>query len=241
MDEHQVDLEQSRSTWSKLSKKERKKLAKEQKRENQETQKKQASVGRWVLIAVVVIIIALGGFWFFKESTKPLLGTLLPDLGRDHVSQAEWEKFEYNSNPPTSGPHDAEWTKAGVYTKTIGDGHLIHSLEHGYVIVSHNCETQNQKSKIKNQNEGTESAEVEEVEKVGEVDRSCLEFVEKLKERVENDTSKLILVPRSDLDTNFALTAWRRIEKFDIEEANMDRVNTFIKSFRNAGPEQTME
>jgi hypothetical protein len=225
MDEQQID-------WSKLSKKERKRLAKEQKKQIHESQKKQANIGKWVVIAIVVIIIALGGFWFFKESSKPQPGILLPDLGRDHVPGSEWSKFKYNSDPPTSGPHDAEWTKAGVYTKPQGDGNLIHSLEHGYVVISHNCSGENPKSEIRNPKQGTGSAEM---------DKSCLEFVNKLKERVENDTSKLILVPRSDLDINFALTAWRRIEKFDIEEANMDRVNTFIKSFRNAGPEQTME
>ena len=158
----------------------------------------------------------------------------MPDQGREHVPRSEWQKFKYNSNPPTSGPHDAVWTKAGVYAKPQGDGHLVHSLEHGYVVISYNC-GENPKSEIRNPKQGTESA------KTDKTDKDCLAFVEKLKERMKKDAWKLILVPRPNLDENFALTAWRRIDKFNIGEASMDRVNNFIRSLRNAGPEKTME
>jgi len=223
MDEQQID-------WSKLSKKERRKLAKEQKKQREVSQKKQGNIGRWIVIGTVVALVVLGGFWFFRESSKPLPGSLLPDQGRDHVSKASWGKFEYNSNPPTSGPHDAVWIKAGVYDQPQGDGHLVHSLEHGYVVISYRCEAQSAKRKA--QNTGTGSAEM---------DKDCLDFVNKLKERVEKDSWKLILIPRPNLDTNFALTAWRRIDKFKTEEASIERVNNFIDSLRNHGPEQTME
>src|SRR3989337_1115879 len=233
MDEKEIDWQQPRSTWSKLSKKERRKLSKEQKKQRQEAQKRQGNIGKWVFIGVVIVLITLGGLWFFKEASKPLPGTEVADQGRDHVSRSEWEKFKYNSNPPTSGPHDAVSTKSGVYTKPQGDGHLIHSLEHGYVIISHNCEIITRNSELGTQNSGTESAEMD------ETDKDCLGFVNELKERVEKDSWKLILVPRPNLDTNFALTAWTRIDKFNTEDANMDRVETFIKMLRNNGPEKT--
>lgn len=234
MAEQQID-------WSKLSKKERKALVKEQKRQRQEEQKRKGSIVKWVFIGGVGALALLGVVWVAGELSKPsgpMPGIEMPDQGRAHVSQAEWENFEYNSDPPTSGPHDAVWTKAGIYTEPQGDGHLVHSLEHGYVVISHNCEIKSQKS-------ATESAEVEGVEEVGkaeEVDnKTCLEFVDKLKQRVEKDAWKLILVPRPNLDADFALTAWTRIDKFDTEEANMDRVENFISALRNKGPEKTME
>jgi len=222
--------------WSKLSKKERKKLAKEQKKRLQLLEKRKSSFFTWFGIGLVVFIVLAGIIWLVvgigKDLNKPLPGKTVEDQGRQHVPKSEWEKFEFNSDPPTSGPHDAEWKRGGVYKEPQGDGYLVHSLEHGYVVISHNCETQNQKSKIKNQKEGTQSAQM---------DKTCLKFVDKLKERVERDSWKLILVPRPNLDASFALTAWTRIDKFDTQAASLERVEDFIDSFRNKGPEQTME
>ena len=225
-------MDQGFVDWSSLSKKERKRLIKEQKRQEIETKNKRGGIVKWVIVASILALLTWGVVWFIKEASKPIPGSVLPNQGRDHVSEKEWVKFKYNSNPPTSGPHDVVWTKAGVYDNPQGDGHLVHSLEHGYVIVSHNCSGENPKSEIRNPKQGTESAEI---------DKGCLDFVNKLKERVEKDSWKLILVPRPNLDTNFALTAWTRIDKFNMEEASMERVNNFIDSLRNHGPEQTME
>ena len=222
--------------WSKLSKKERKKLAREQKRRLSILDNRKSRLGTWFGIGIVVFIILFGIFWVAagikKDLSKPLPGKKVLDQGRQHVPKSEWEKFAYNSNPPTSGPHDSEWIKKGVYKEPQGDGHLVHSLEHGYIIISHSCEIKSQITNHKLQKEGTESAETE---------RDCLSFVKRLKQRVEKDSWKLILIPRKNLDTDFALTAWERIDKFNLEEASMERVNDFIDSFRNKGPEQTME
>lgn len=217
-------------SWSKLSKKERRELIKEQKRQKQETQIKRANIKKWVIVGSVVVLVVFGIVWMVGESSKPLPGKEVSVLGRSHVSVGK--KVKYNSNPPTSGDHYADWTKSGVYDKPIEDGHLVHSLEHGYVIISHNCEITTKNIELRTQNSGTESAEM---------DKSCLDFVKNLKERVKKDAWKLILVPRKDLDTNFALTAWGRIDKFNIQESSMDRVNSFIRALRNNGPEKTME
>lgn len=226
-------MDQSPIDWSKLSKKERKALAKEQKRQHQAEEKKKVNIGKWIGIGIVAFIV-VGVVWIIsnvsKESSKPLSGKAVPLLGRNHVKVGT--KIKYNSDPPTSGDHYAQWTKAGVYTKAPEDGYLIHSLEHGYVIISHNCEMKSQNSKLKTQDLGTQSAQNK---------KDCLSFVEKLKQRVEKDAWKLILTPRPNLDTNFALTAWTRIDKFNTQEASMDRANNFVRAFRNTGPEKTME
>lgn len=231
-----LDWSQSSPTWSKLSKKERKKLAKEQKKRLQLLEKRKSSFLTWFGIGIVIFIILFGIVWVAvgikKDIAKPLPGKAVEDQGKQHVPKSEWEKFKYNSNPPTSGPHDSEWIKKGAYAKPQGDGHLVHSLEHGYVVISHSCEMTSSKLKTQKSKMGTESAKS---------DKDCLGFVEKLKERVERDSWKLILVPRPNLDTNFALTAWTRIDKFNTEKASMERVEDFIKSYRNKGPEQTME
>ena len=226
--------------WSKLSKKERKKLAKEERKQQTLIDKKKANFGKWFGIGVVAFIILFGIVWvtasIIKESSKPLPGKEVAILGRTHVGVGI--KVKYNSNPPTSGNHYDTWTKSGIYDKPVEDGYLVHSLEHGYVVISHNCEMTNSKLKTQNSKLGTGSARITE---------DCKSFVNKLKERVKKDSWKLVLIPRKNIDTNFALTSWGRIDKFNIGEASMvkpslmDRVNNFIDSFRNNGPEKTME
>lgn len=193
-----------------------------------------------MIIVVIVIILAGAGYiWMAKSKSQPISsGNLhakdVSDLGRDHLKESELGKVKYNSNPPTSGPHCCEptlggaghdWVTKGIYDKPLADGKLVHSLEHGYIIISFNCEIQDDK-------EGTESAKK---------NSGCSDFINKLKDLVKKDSWKMILIPRPSLDTNFALTAWGKIDKFDLKEANLDRVNAFKEAFRNNGPEQTME
>ena len=54
------------------------------------------------------------------------------DPGRNHVPQAT-----YTIDPPAGGDHDPVPATAGFYdpTDVPTDGHLVHSLEHGFVIV----------------------------------------------------------------------------------------------------------
>ena len=56
----------------------------------------------------------------------------LPDEGRWHMEPGE--HWEYRSTPPTSGPHDPKWIKAGFYGTAQPPGKLVHSLEHGDVV-----------------------------------------------------------------------------------------------------------
>ncbi len=89
----------------------------------------------FVLLAV---LITAGGVFILSWKPKTIDGVkTISDQGRNHVPIGTVE--EYNSNPPTSGPHYAEWEKPGIYDRVIEDGKLIHSLEHGYIIISYNC------------------------------------------------------------------------------------------------------
>jgi hypothetical protein len=54
------------------------------------------------------------------------------DAGRNHVPSAT-----YAVNPPAGGDHDAVPSPAGFYEPAgiPGDGRVVHSLEHGFVVV----------------------------------------------------------------------------------------------------------
>lgn len=191
-----------------LTKKERKLLAKQEKQEERAKEEFQSKIWKVGLVVLVIGLVGAFGWWVWRESTKPLPGEAVADMGRDHVP--EGTVIEYNSNPPTSGPHYGEWTKAGVYEEELPDGNLIHSLEHGYVIISYNCP------------EGPH----------------CDELIKKLPELANKKRLwKLIVVPRPRLDSQIALTAWGRIDKFEgYDEA---RIVAFIDAFRDRGPEKT--
>lgn len=182
-------------------------------------------MNKWVWIGLGVV--ALVGFlvWLFVASSKPLPGQKIADLGRKHVPIGE--KVEYNSNPPTSGSHYDDWVRSGVYTEARDDRNLVHSLEHGYVIMSYKCGL--------SQTVATPSASLrsDNKEQCETRQKQLAQIYEKKGKR------KLIVIPRSNLDTNFALTAWTYIDKFDTFD--QARIEKFIDVHRDQGPERTME
>lgn len=60
----------------------------------------------------------------------------VPNQGQGHIS-AGTPSPSYNSNPPTSGPHNASASPTGVYTSSVPDELLVHNLEHGHVWLSY--------------------------------------------------------------------------------------------------------
>ncbi|TSC89981.1 MAG: hypothetical protein G01um10145_412 [Microgenomates group bacterium Gr01-1014_5] len=199
----------------------------------------------WIVLAILVIA---GIGWMWYGASKPLTGEVMADLGREHVPLGT--KVNYNSNPPTSGNHYADWVKKGVYSAVKEDGYLIHSLEHGYIIISYNCEVHPQSFNLipqalahTGEDEATGSAESTPSATISGGDwdlPECKELVAKLagvyKKKGED---RLIVVPRPALDARIALTAWTRIDKLD--DFDEERIIKFIDAFRNQGPEKTKE
>lgn len=48
---------------------------------------------------------------------------------------------------------------------------------------------------------------------------------------------KVIVAPRSVNDTDIALSAWNRLDKFNLDEYSAERVEKFIRVYINKGPE----
>jgi len=59
-----------------------------------------------------------------------------PAQGRQHVEELD-EDFEYNTFPPTSGPHFGAPATWDVYSEPVEQFRLVHNLEHGGVIVQY--------------------------------------------------------------------------------------------------------
>jgi hypothetical protein len=58
------------------------------------------------------------------------------EAGRDHIDPGA-QPDNWNSNPPTSGDHLANWLQPGVYDGEQDMRAMVHSLEHGYVLILH--------------------------------------------------------------------------------------------------------
>lgn len=195
------------------------------------------------------LLLLAGAFiwWLFSPSQTP--GRAVPQLSREHIKDTD-PNPTYNSNPPSSGPHSEVWTPSGFYETEKSDRNLLHSLEHGYVIVSYNCQVKERASGIKYQGaevwaHGEEmapeaSAAAGPASAAITADEACHRLRDSLKDLVkEYKEWKIIAVPRSTLDTRIALTAWGRIDKFN--NFDRSRIDSFIKAFRDRGPEATKD
>jgi len=56
-----------------------------------------------------------------------------PNEGRGHVP--EGNKLSFGTDPPTSGAHFVKWIDPGVYDEFLPSGLLVHSLEHGMIVI----------------------------------------------------------------------------------------------------------
>lgn len=214
----------------KLTKKERKELKKEEIHSLSQKEKQWQALKKWGIISGIVLV-TIGFFWWLiTTSATPLPGQTVVDLGRDHVKREEWEKYKYNSNPPTSGLHDEKWIKKGVYTTPQGKGYLIHSLEHGYIEMHYNCAATNSKL-------GTQNNELSDP---AWSSQECKSLINQLKDIMKVKTDwKLIVVPNPTITTKIAVAAWGRIAKMNT--VNAKEIESFIDAYRDHGPEKTME
>ena len=179
-------------------------------------------------VALLTMVILGGGVWWISSQgareqaklTRPLVGEAIPDQGANHIPAGQ--KVDYNSNPPTSGPHYATSQPAGIYDKEIPDGYLIHSMEHGAVILWYKS------GSTENQAGGTESAKVaglssQEIDRLKQIFNSV-------------PVRKKIMVPRAGLDTLLALTSWDRLLKLQTIDEN--QIRSFMESNDDRGPEK---
>ncbi len=99
------------------------------------------------IVVGAVVLLAGGGLVLYVVNNRRQSQRLIASLeagacdfdrdgepGRDHVANPSFE-----INPPSGGDHLASAAPAGVYqdADVPADGNLVHSLEHGFVILWH--------------------------------------------------------------------------------------------------------
>lgn len=199
-----------------LSKRERKELKREFYREQMNKQVLLQKIKKYAVYAVVILVFFAGGYWLVKEATKPQPGEFMADLGNKHIQNITDEHEQYNSLPPTSGTHVGGKANWGVSDSPIPDELQLHNLEDGGVMVQYNCTPGKS---------GGESA----TPSAQETD-TCNQLVDQLATVVKKYPDKVAMAPYPKLDTNIALTAWSRIDKFN--DYDEERIQKFIKAFK---------
>lgn len=164
--------------------------------------------GYGIAAAVAVVVLAVVGFLVYREATAVppekddsagLPGVFYPSQGNQHLQPNETYNG-YNSNPPTSGPHAPTAQPPGIYREPIPKEVLVHSMEHGTVLVLYNCP------------------------------QGCDDLRQQLEAIVQEygEDGKLVLAaPYPDMDATIALVAWTRLDKFD--EFDEGRIRRFIE------------
>lgn len=131
-----------------------------------------------------------------------------PSEGTDHVESGT--SVEYDTMPPTSGPHYSSATDAGFYEETPPLGNLVHSLEHGAVVIYYDPEA---------------------------LSSSAEEDLTELASTYTDTWASVIVAPHpeSSPEAPYVLTAWRHLLR--LEEYREDVVRAFLAEFLGRGPE----
>lgn len=176
----------------------------------------------WIVIGIgaLGLIAAIGVFQSSQTSleAQPLPKRGDPELlknvqsfpseGTEHVSEST--QLTYNTNPPTSGRHYGKETPGGFYVEPRPAGNLVHSLEHGAVVIYYDP------AKL-----------------TDEIRQSLTRFVQAYR----NPWASVIVVPNPDPqpDAPFILTAWTKMLKLD--RYDIPTIRAFLAEYLGRGPE----
>ena len=166
--------------------------------------------------AIVIAAVAVGLAMAFRGGGDngaangvdgPCVRQTFPPMGRQHVDSVR-SGFQYNSFPPTSGPHYPPGPKApavwNVYDSPVDELALIHNLEHGGIVVQYG-------SKVP------------------------ATTVDELTSFDQQDPNGIVLAPLPRLKGKIALTAWTHLA--ECSRFNEKAFTTFRDAFRAKGPE----
>jgi hypothetical protein len=131
-----------------------------------------------------------------------------PSEGTTHVDSGT--EVEYGTTPPTSGPHYASTVAAGFYEETPALGSLVHTLEHGAVVVYYDP---------------------------GALTPAARGSLRAWAGAHTGTWRSVVVVPHpsEDPDAPYVLTAWRTTMR--LEEYDEERLRAFVAEYLGRGPE----
>lgn len=130
---------------------------------------------------ILIVLIGLVA-WI---ALRPRPGQSVSSLGNRHIEGISDPHEDYNSKPPTSGPHIGNIATWGVHIEQVPDEQQVHNLEDGGVIVHY------------------------------DPSRVDAETIDALTVIVKRYPDKVILEPYAGMDVPVVLTAWTKIDKLE--------------------------
>lgn len=189
-------------TISRTERRKAQKQTKEQQRRMERQKKRRVASLRKAFLSLAGIALLGGiGYLAYGRWASGSPGEPAPSLGNRHIASSEIGLIQYNTDPPTSGPHLASIARWGIHEVPIPKELQVHNLEDGGVLVQYNCP----------QTEG-----------------GCRDLVEKLA-GIATRYQHAILAPYPGMSHKIALTAWGRLDKFN--EFDETRIARFIESY----------
>lgn len=137
-----------------------------------------------------------------------------PSEGRNHVSDGT--DISYNRTPPLSGTHYNDWSGGGYFSEPVGYGNLVHSLEHGAVVVYYATGATEQSA-------GDDDT----------AEESLREFVTSHDGRWRHVV--VVPNPEDDPQAEFVVTAWRH--RLSMDDYDARTMHAFISEHLGRGPE----
>jgi hypothetical protein len=172
----------------------------------------------YVGIGLAVVILGGALLWglssFGGDGNPAANDPLLTDVqsfdseGTEHVNPPE--TVDYGTSPPTSGPHYPRPSSAGYYTERPALENLVHSLEHGAIVIYYDPANL------------SESAE---------------DDLRSLTQEYTRPWQGVLAVPHveDDPDSPYVLTAWGHLLR--LESYDEETVRAFLDAYRGKGPE----
>jgi hypothetical protein len=182
-----------------------------------EAEKRRRSQNLRMIIGGVVVVLAIVALVVMNYiRNQPVAGEeTFPAQGNLHIPLGSNSPIEYNSTPPTSGPHYETIVGWGIKSAPERYEHLIHNLEDRGVVIYYQCL------------------------------QGCPEVVEQLEAIVQPYLAQgrhIVLVPNDptwtltggvplhkDMGARIAVTAWRKLMTMD--EVDEERIRAFIERY----------
>ena len=111
------------------------------------------------------------------------------DEGRGHVEPGQ--NVRYHSDPPTSGEHDPAWIEPGIYDTLQPRTKLVHSLEHGLIVIYYDAPAS-----------------------------GVFSTIERWTGLYAGAWSGIVVVPKPGLGEAIVMTAWNKILRLDTFDAD---------------------
>jgi hypothetical protein len=194
---------------------------KAQRRARQEQKKRQriitfASIGVGVVVLIGIIVLIVRNSSGAGTATGGDDGSsqweTIPTQPGVHIETGDPYQ-PWNSDPPTSGYHygqPMQPAKAGFYDTALPDENMVHSLEHGYIILWYQC---------------------------GQLsDADCTAMKQGLKDVIQaTGTYKVVAMPREKMTVPVIAVSWGKMYKQS--EFDKDKLIAFVKANRENSPE----